>query len=99
MAGDGGRGKALTPHQAWRAATADGAEKIGLLPDLGTVETGKLADLLVLEADPLADIHNSEKIRWVIKNGEIYEAATMQRIWPTVVEPVKQYWQDAQELR
>jgi Tol biopolymer transport system component/imidazolonepropionase-like amidohydrolase len=94
MAGDNGRGNALTPHEAWRAATAAGAEKIGLLPDLGTVETGKLADLLVLEADPLADIHNSDKIRWVIKNGEIYEAATMKRIWPTVVEPVQQYWQE-----
>ena len=44
-------------------------EKIGLLPDLGTVETGKLADLVVLDADPLADIHNSVKIRCVIKNG------------------------------
>ncbi|MCB1032874.1 MAG: amidohydrolase family protein, partial [Acidobacteria bacterium] len=45
MAGDGG--KALTPHEAWRAATLAGAEKIGLAPDLGTVEAGKLADLLV----------------------------------------------------
>lgn len=71
--------------------------KIGLLPDLGTVEVGKLADMLVLEADPLADIHNSEKIRWVIKNGEIYEAATMKRLWPTVVEPVEQTWQAGQQ--
>ena len=94
MAGDGGRGKAMTAHEAWRAATAGSAEKLGLLPDLGTVERGKLADLLVLDADPLADIHNSEKIRWVIKNGELYEAATMKRLWPSVLEAPKQYWQE-----
>ena len=57
------------------------------------VEKGKLADLVVLDADPLSDIHNTAKIRWVIKNGELYEAATMKRLWPTVVEPPKQYWQ------
>jgi Tol biopolymer transport system component/imidazolonepropionase-like amidohydrolase len=94
MAGDGGSGRALTPHEAWRTATAKAAEKLGLLPDLGTVEAGKLADLLVLEADPLADVHNSEKIRWVVKNGEIYEAATLRRIWPSIVEPPKQTWQN-----
>lgn len=93
MAGDGGRGQAMTPHEALRAATERAAEKIGLLPDLGTVEKGKLADLIVLEADPLADIHNTEKIRWVIKNGELYEAATLKRVWPTELAPVKQYWQ------
>ena len=94
MAGENGRGKALTPHEALRAATERAAEKIGLLPDLGTVEAGKLADLIVLEADPLADIHNTEKIRWVVKNGEVYEAATMKRVWPSVVEPPRQYWQE-----
>jgi Tol biopolymer transport system component/imidazolonepropionase-like amidohydrolase len=93
MAGDGGRGQGMTPHEALRAATERAAEKLGLLPDLGTVDKGKLADFLVLDGDPLADIHNTEKIRWVIKNGEVYEAATMKRLWPTVVEPPKQYWQ------
>lgn len=94
MAGENGRGRALTPHQALRAATECAAEKLGLLPDLGTIEAGKLADLVVLEADPLADIHHTEQIRWVVKNGELYEAATMKRLWPTVVEPVKPLWRE-----
>lgn len=99
MAGENSRanGKsAMTPHEALRAATERAAEKLGLLPDLGTIEKGKLADLVVLDADPLADIHNSEKIRWVVKNGEVYEAATMKRVWPTVIEPVEQSWQRGQ---
>ena len=96
MAGENHRGgdrPRLTPHEALRAATERAAEKLGLLPDLGTIEAGKLADLVVLDADPLADIHNTAKIRWVVKNGEVYEAETMKRVWPSVVEPPKQYWQ------
>lgn len=49
---------------------------------------------LNLDADPLADIHNSERIRWVIKNGELYEAETMKRLWPSVLEAPRQYWQE-----
>ncbi len=67
----------LTSMQALRAATLDGARYIGLDKDLGSLEKGKLADFLVLDADPLADIKNSQKIRLVIQNGEIYEAASM----------------------
>jgi hypothetical protein len=95
MAGENGRDghPRLTPHQALRAATERAAEKVGLLPDLGTVEAGKLADLVVLDADPTVDIHDSENIHWVVKNGEVYEAATMKRVWPSVQEAPRQYWQ------
>jgi imidazolonepropionase-like amidohydrolase len=74
--------KAMSPIDALRAATIVSAEKIGYGPDLGSVEAGKLADLLVLDADPLSDIHNSTKIRWVIKNGELFDAETMGQEWP-----------------
>ncbi len=96
QAGDGlpaGR-KAMSPIDALRAATIVAAEKIGFGPDLGSVEGGKLADLVVLEADPLADIHNTAKIRWVIKNGQLFDAETMRQEWPQRKELPPCFWRD-----
>lgn len=93
MGGENGRGKALAPHEALRAATLAAADKLGFAHDLGSVEAGKLADLVVLDADPLADLHASTKIRWVVKNGELWEAETMKRLWPVEQPPPRQYWQ------
>jgi Tol biopolymer transport system component/imidazolonepropionase-like amidohydrolase len=93
MAGEGGRGQALTPMEALRAATIAGADKIGFAPDLGSVEAGKLADLVVLDADPLADIHNSAKIRWVVKNGQLFEADTLKQVWPEERPLPAFFWQ------
>lgn len=73
MLGQGG----LTPHQALRAATIHGAYYVGLDADLGSIEPGKLADLVLLDANPLADLRNSDKIDLVIQNGMIFDAATM----------------------
>ena len=83
MAGEGGARATMSPHTALRVATLDGADKLGFLPDLGSIEAGKLADLVVLDANPLEDIHNTVKLRYVVKNGEVYEAQTLKRIWPT----------------
>ena len=92
--GDTTGGSAMTPHNAWRAATRDAADKLGFLQDLGTVEAGKLADLVVLDADPLADIRNSTKLRWVIKNGEVFQASTLTALWPQEKALPKMFWQD-----
>jgi imidazolonepropionase-like amidohydrolase len=62
----------LTPTQALVAATRDGAEIIGAQDRLGTIEPGKFADLLILDASPLSDIHNIRKIRAVIVGGVAY---------------------------
>ncbi len=72
----------MTPKDALRVATVFGAEIIGVQRDLGSLEPGKLADLLVLDRDPLADIRNTESILYVMKNGELYEGETLDRIWP-----------------
>jgi len=72
----------LTNHQALRAATAMAIEGLGFQQDLGTLESGKLADLLVLDRSPLEDIRNSTSIRYVMKNGELFEAETLRQIWP-----------------
>ena len=73
----------MTPHDALRASTILAADKIGFLPDLGSIEAGKLADFIILDANPLEDIHNTAKIRHVVKNGEVYDGNTLARIWPT----------------
>ena len=69
----------LTPLQALQAATINAARMIGKEKELGTVEPGKHADLLILDADPLADISNVRRIHRVIKGGVAYDPAEVLR--------------------
>jgi imidazolonepropionase-like amidohydrolase len=62
----------LTPLQALRAATSTAAEALGKEDQLGTLERGRLADLVVLDADPLAEIQNLRKIHMVVQGGRTY---------------------------
>ncbi len=63
----------LTPMEALQAATRNAAKFNGTLADLGTIEKGKLADLVLLDANPLEDIRNTQKIRAVIAGGRLLD--------------------------
>jgi hypothetical protein len=69
-------------HDALRVATLHSADAIGLASDIGSLEVGKLADLQVLDNDPLDKLENTDSIRYVMKNGRLYEAYTLTEIWP-----------------
>ena len=79
MLGQGG----MRPLDAIRAGTLHGAAYLGLEGDLGSLAAGKLADLLVLGTNPLDDLQNTQDIRFVMANGRLYDAATMDQTWPT----------------
>jgi dipeptidyl aminopeptidase/acylaminoacyl peptidase len=71
------------PMTVLHAATAGSAETIGRLDDLGTIEPGKLADLVILNRDPLADIRNTQAIHAVMRGGRLYDGETLDELWPT----------------
>ena len=69
----GGPG-AMTPMEALRAGTINGARYLGMEDSIGSLRTGKLADLIILNSDPRIDLKNSADIHSVIKNGQIVSA-------------------------
>ena len=70
----------MSPLQAIRAATINGASYLGMEKEIGSLEVGKLADLVVMDANPLEDIRNSEKIKYVMINGRLYDSMTMNEL-------------------
>ncbi|MGI9629241.1 MAG: amidohydrolase family protein [Longimicrobiales bacterium] len=84
----------LSNHDALRAATIYGAEAIGFDGQIGSLEAGKLADVIVLEDDPLADLRNTTSLRYVMRNGRLYEAETLNEVWPRQRALPAQPWAD-----
>jgi hypothetical protein len=81
-------------HDVLRVATIFGAEAIGLAKYVGSIEAGKFADLQVLDANPLDDIKNTNTIRYVMKNGRLYDGNTLAEIWPRQKDVAKLWWQE-----
>ena len=85
----------MTPMEALRAATIDGASYLGLDARLGSIEPGKLADLIVVEGNPLKDIYSSENVKYTMINGKLYDAKTMDQITPETRKREKFFWSNA----
>jgi imidazolonepropionase-like amidohydrolase len=80
----------LTPMQALQTATRNPAEFMGRLADLGTVAQGKLADLVLLDANPLDDIGNTRRIRAVVLAGRYFDRASLDRMLKDVEKAAAQ---------
>ena len=75
----------MTPMAILHAATIGSAETIGRKSDLGSIEAGKLADLVILDRDPRHDIKGARAVSKVMRDGRLYDAATLDEIWPTAI--------------
>jgi len=82
----------MPTHDILRAATLFGADAIGAGAALGSIEVGKLADLQVLDRNPLGDIRNTNSVKYVMKNGRLYDAATLDQIAPVARKMDKLWW-------
>ncbi len=83
---------ALGNMGALEVATMHGAKFLGADKDLGSIEVGKLADLMILNTNPLDNIKNTTDIKWVMKGGKLYDATSLDEVWPKQVPFGPYYW-------
>ncbi len=84
----------MSPMEALRSATINGAYYIGMQKDIGSLEVGKLADLIIMDKNPLVDIRNTETIRYTMVNGRLYDTETMNEIGNHPTVRGKFYWEN-----
>jgi len=82
-----------SPIEALRAGTIMPATSLGYAKDIGSLEVGKLADLVVLDADPTTDIRNTEKVHQVMLGGHLYDAATLNEVATGTFKRQPYWWE------
>lgn len=90
---------ALGPMGALEVASRQGAYFLGLEHETGSLKAGKLADLVILDANPLENIRNTASIRYVMKDGRLYDGTTLDEIWPQARPYGPRPWRDPDSLR
>ena len=83
----------MTPMEVIRASTIDGAKYLGMSDYIGSLEAGKLADLVVLDVNPLKDIYKTDKVNMVMINGRLYDSKTMNEIGTRNKKRPKMYFE------
>jgi Tol biopolymer transport system component len=90
---------ALGNQGALEVASLGGARFLGADKDLGSIEVGKLADMMVLNSNPLDNIRNTTDMAYVMKGGKLYDAMSLDEIWPKAVPFGPYYWVNADALQ
>lgn len=83
----------MSPIQALRTGTIDSAKSLGMDQDIGSLEVGKLADLVVLDADPTQNIRNSDKVHRVMIGGRLYDPTTMNEVGTGSRNRIAYWWE------
>ncbi len=83
----------MTNEEVLRAGTINGARYIGMGKDIGSLEVGKLADLIILDEDPLKNIQNTESVQYTMINGRLYDCDSMNEIVRRETTRSKFYWE------
>ena len=83
----------MTNMEVLRAGTINGAEYLGMSKEIGSLKAGKLADLIVLDANPLDKIYNTEQVKYTMINGRLYDAATLNETGNTETTRSLFYWE------
>jgi hypothetical protein len=90
---------ALGPMGALEVASLHAAHFLGMDHDIGSLEVGKLGDLLVLTGNPLEDIRHTNDIQYVMKAGTLYDAETLDEVWPKASPYGNYFWYDPDVYR
>ncbi|MBK9742307.1 MAG: PD40 domain-containing protein [Saprospiraceae bacterium] len=83
----------MSNYQALKSATVNGAELLGMQNQIGTLKVGKLADLIVIDGNPMEDIRKTENVVYTMINGRLYDTNTMDEIGNTTKKRTKFYWE------